>query len=178
MEETESCSRDAATLLSRSPVRFAEQVSFESVSRTQNDVTNKSMFLQISSSTSKTRLPAPRRICRDSPRGPADQTRRLPTSTRPSSAPCPSKSTLFALWSFDGTQPELLLRQFVETLQLNKPVCSFLTRELFGQAEIIIEKLQAISNVDDKWKLMTILVGGNDMCDFCEEPVRFNSVVL
>ena len=49
----------------------------------------------------------------------------------------------------------------------------FCFRDLIPQAEELVKKLKGDENVnmEEDWKLVTILVGGNDMCDYCESKV-------
>ena len=58
----------------------------------------------------------------------------------------------------------------------------YLYRDLLEQAQIVVDRMKATnSSVSDtamdfdfetSWKLMTILIGGNDMCDFCTDRVE------
>jgi hypothetical protein len=38
-----------------------------------------------------------------------------------------------------------------------------------GQAKKIVERMKADKNInyDEDWKVITLFVGGNDLCDFC-----------
>lgn len=38
-----------------------------------------------------------------------------------------------------------------------------------GQAKLIVERMKADKNInfDEDWKVITLFVGGNDLCDFC-----------
>ena len=43
-----------------------------------------------------------------------------------------------------------------------------------GQAELLVERMKKDSNVDfeNDWKVITIFVGGNDLCDYCDNKVH------
>ena len=45
-----------------------------------------------------------------------------------------------------------------------------------GQAEKLVERMKKESNIDfeNDWKVITIFVGGNDLCDFCDNKVEPN----
>ena len=42
-----------------------------------------------------------------------------------------------------------------------------------GQAELLVKRMKSNSNIDfdNDWKVITVFVGGNDLCDFCEDKV-------
>ena len=42
-----------------------------------------------------------------------------------------------------------------------------------GQAELLVRRMKDSDNIDYKndWKVITIFIGGNDLCDFCEDKV-------
>ena len=45
-----------------------------------------------------------------------------------------------------------------------------------GQAEKLVERMKKESDIDfeNDWKVITIFVGGNDLCDFCDNKVGPN----
>ena len=48
-------------------------------------------------------------------------------------------------------------------------------RDMPGQAELLVKRMKSNSNIDfdNDWKIITLFVGGNDLCDFCEDKVIF-----
>ena len=42
-----------------------------------------------------------------------------------------------------------------------------------GQAELLVSRMKDSDNIDyeNDWKVITIFIGGNDLCDFCEDKV-------
>ena len=53
-------------------------------------------------------------------------------------------------------------------------VFTFPSSAMPGQAEKLVERMKKESNIDfeNDWKVITIFVGGNDLCDFCDNKVR------
>ena len=44
-----------------------------------------------------------------------------------------------------------------------------------GQAVKLVDRMKADSNIDmeNDWKVITMFVGGNDLCDYCDDKVCF-----
>ena len=44
-----------------------------------------------------------------------------------------------------------------------------------GQAEKLVERMKKESNIDfeNDWKVITIFVGGNDLCEYCDDKVSW-----
>ena len=42
-----------------------------------------------------------------------------------------------------------------------------------AQAQLLVERMKSEPGVDfeNDWKLITLFIGGNDLCDYCDEPV-------
>ena len=53
-----------------------------------------------------------------------------------------------------------------------RPCC----RDLPGQAEALIAKMQRDSEIDfaNDWKMVTLFIGGNNLCAYCEDLVSLN----
>ena len=49
-----------------------------------------------------------------------------------------------------------------------------------GQAEKLVERMKKESNIDfeNDWKVITIFVGGNDLCDFCDNKVGPKNILV
>lgn len=47
-------------------------------------------------------------------------------------------------------------------------------RDMVAQANMLIARLQADPKVDfaNDWKVVTLFIGGNDLCESCMNPVR------
>ena len=45
-----------------------------------------------------------------------------------------------------------------------------------GQAELLVDRLRSDPKVDfeNDWKLITIFIGGNDLCDYCNDEEEFS----
>ena len=56
-----------------------------------------------------------------------------------------------------------------------RPCC----RDLPGQAEALIAKMQRDSEIDfaNDWKMVTLFIGGNNLCAYCEDLVSLNPCV-
>lgn len=46
-------------------------------------------------------------------------------------------------------------------------------RNILSQAKELVNRLQSDRkmDVDNDWKLITLFIGGNDLCAFCKDPV-------
>ena len=44
-----------------------------------------------------------------------------------------------------------------------------------GQAVKLVDRMKADSKIDmeNDWKVITLFVGGNDLCDYCDDKVYF-----
>ena len=62
--------------------------------------------------------------------------------------------------------------------QLNMAVSGAVTTELPSQASRLVDKLRGDGDIDidNEWKLVTILIGGNDLCRGCVEIERFSAL--
>ena len=45
-----------------------------------------------------------------------------------------------------------------------------------GQAVKLVDRMKADSKIDmeNDWKVITLFVGGNDLCDYCDDKVYFS----
>ena len=43
-----------------------------------------------------------------------------------------------------------------------------------AQANLLVERMKSEPGVDfeNDWKLITLFIGGNDLCDYCDDKVR------
>ncbi|XP_033619310.1 phospholipase B1, membrane-associated isoform X2 [Fukomys damarensis] len=59
---------------------------------------------------------------------------------------------------------------------LNQAVAGARAENLASQAERLVDLMRtdARINFQEDWKLITVFIGGNDLCDFCDNPVRFS----
>jgi len=50
------------------------------------------------------------------------------------------------------------------------------SRHMPGQAQLLVERLRADPKVDfeNDWKLITLFIGGNDLCDYCNDEEEFS----
>ena len=62
--------------------------------------------------------------------------------------------------------------------QLNMAVSGAVTADLPFQASGLVDKLRGDSNIDinNDWKLVTIFIGGNDLCSGCIEVEKFSAL--
>ncbi|XP_041366930.1 phospholipase B1, membrane-associated-like [Gigantopelta aegis] len=51
------------------------------------------------------------------------------------------------------------------------------SHDMPGQARMLVDKLKSDVNIDyhNDWKVITLFVGGNDMCDACHDKVKFSA---
>lgn len=42
-----------------------------------------------------------------------------------------------------------------------------------GQARTLVDKMKSNKDIDfqNDWKVITLFIGGNDLCDFCDDRV-------
>ncbi|KAJ7340976.1 hypothetical protein JRQ81_004263 [Phrynocephalus forsythii] len=59
---------------------------------------------------------------------------------------------------------------------LNQAVAGARAENLPSQARRLIELMKSDSNINfqEDWKLITLFIGGNDLCDHCKDPVRYS----
>ncbi|XP_067099417.1 phospholipase B1, membrane-associated-like [Osmerus mordax] len=60
---------------------------------------------------------------------------------------------------------------------LNQAVPGATSSDMTTQARVLIDKMKNDSRVDfqNDWKLITMFIGGNDLCDFCTDSVYFSA---
>eukprot|EP00794_Sanderia_malayensis_P015211 gene15211-16782_t len=51
---------------------------------------------------------------------------------------------------------------------LNVAVSGAISIDLPGQATTLIERLKSYHNYEDSWKVLTLWIGGNDLCGYCK----------
>jgi len=46
-------------------------------------------------------------------------------------------------------------------------------RDIYSQAQMLVARMKADSavNIDKDWKMVTLFIGGNDLCAFCKDSV-------
>ncbi|XP_061115105.1 phospholipase B1, membrane-associated-like [Conger conger] len=59
---------------------------------------------------------------------------------------------------------------------LNQAVPGANSRDMPGQARILVDKMKNDLRIDfqNDWKVITMFIGGNDLCDFCTDSVYFS----
>jgi len=57
--------------------------------------------------------------------------------------------------------------------RLNVAVTGAISEELVPQVNHLVEKLSTLNN-SKAWKHITLFIGGNDLCDSCNEPARYS----
>jgi len=57
---------------------------------------------------------------------------------------------------------------------LNRAISGSRVDVLPGEAQDLVNKMKADSrvNMTDDWKMISILIGGNDLCDYCDDPEK------
>lgn len=52
-------------------------------------------------------------------------------------------------------------------------IFSVFSRDMPGQAVELVERMKCDKKIDfeNDWKMITMFVGGNDLCDYCEDKV-------
>ncbi|XP_060066978.1 phospholipase B1, membrane-associated-like [Ylistrum balloti] len=60
---------------------------------------------------------------------------------------------------------------------LNVAVTGSIAADLPDQARMLVSRINADPNINaaTDWKLVTLFIGGNDMCEFCIDPVKFSA---
>lgn len=50
----------------------------------------------------------------------------------------------------------------------------FRCRDIPGQAVALVERMKCDKNInfEEDWKMITLFIGGNDLCDYCDDKVR------
>lgn len=53
-------------------------------------------------------------------------------------------------------------------------------RDMPGQADSLISKMKADTSFDyeNDWKLVTMFIGGNDLCDYCDDRVTYINFIF
>ena len=53
-------------------------------------------------------------------------------------------------------------------------------RDMYGQAEMLVKRMKGESNIDyeNDWKVITIFIGGNDLCAFCKDKVSISVLIV
>eukprot|EP00008_Paramoeba_atlantica_P014311 CAMPEP_0201491772 /NCGR_PEP_ID=MMETSP0151_2-20130828/31147_1 /ASSEMBLY_ACC=CAM_ASM_000257 /TAXON_ID=200890 /ORGANISM="Paramoeba atlantica, Strain 621/1 / CCAP 1560/9" /LENGTH=401 /DNA_ID=CAMNT_0047878287 /DNA_START=114 /DNA_END=1319 /DNA_ORIENTATION=- len=59
--------------------------------------------------------------------------------------------------------------------RLNVAVSGAVASDMPGQAVILADRFKMIPGWDRKWKLVSIFIGGNDLCDVCHDPEDHDS---
>lgn len=74
-------------------------------------------------------------------------------------------------YSTESSFIKSILVRFKSSYGFNAAVSGQEARHLLQQAKTLINKLKASKSVDfqNDWKLITILIGGNDICDYCRD---------
>uniref|UniRef100_A0A8D2IRR7 Phospholipase B1, membrane-associated n=1 Tax=Varanus komodoensis TaxID=61221 RepID=A0A8D2IRR7_VARKO len=59
---------------------------------------------------------------------------------------------------------------------LNQAVAGARARDVPSQARRLIDLMKTDSNINfqEDWKLVTLFIGGNDLCSFCKDPVHYS----
>lgn len=59
---------------------------------------------------------------------------------------------------------------------LNQAVAGAKSRDMVGQVRTVVNKLKTDSRIDfqNDWKVITMFVAGNDICDFCTDSIIFS----
>ncbi|XP_039916279.1 phospholipase B1, membrane-associated isoform X2 [Hirundo rustica] len=57
---------------------------------------------------------------------------------------------------------------------LNQAVAGAIAEDVPGQVRKLVDRMKNDTRIDfqNDWKLITLFIGGNDLCKFCENPVR------
>ncbi|XP_066303633.1 phospholipase B1, membrane-associated-like [Branchiostoma lanceolatum] len=58
--------------------------------------------------------------------------------------------------------------------QLDQAVAGAVSGDMAGQARRLVDLIKACEDIDfdHDWKVVTLLIGGNDLCDYCEDKER------
>ncbi|XP_041950493.1 phospholipase B1, membrane-associated-like [Alosa sapidissima] len=67
-------------------------------------------------------------------------------------------------------------RQDTPQAFLNQAVAGAKAADILGQARALVERMKTDSRVDfqNDWKVITVFIGGNDMCDYCKNALQFS----
>ena len=62
--------------------------------------------------------------------------------------------------------------QVLKKSRHNEDLLTF-DRDMPGQAQNLVNKLRADSNInfEQEWKMITLFIGGNNLCAFCDDLV-------
>uniref|UniRef100_G1NDE1 Phospholipase B1, membrane-associated n=1 Tax=Meleagris gallopavo TaxID=9103 RepID=G1NDE1_MELGA len=66
--------------------------------------------------------------------------------------------------------------QTTENAALNQAVAGAQAEDVPAQVRRLVDRMMNDSriNMQSDWKLITLFIGGNDLCKFCEDPIRFS----
>ena len=61
---------------------------------------------------------------------------------------------------------------YILTVIFNFPFCS---SDMFGQAENLVNRIYADQDIDvnNDWKVITLFIGGNDLCGYCKNRANY-----
>ncbi|XP_055487013.1 phospholipase B1, membrane-associated-like isoform X2 [Leucoraja erinacea] len=67
-------------------------------------------------------------------------------------------------------------RQDTQHAFLNQAVAGSVTGELMPQVRELLKRMKnnLLINFQEDWKIITLFVGGNDLCDYCKNPAEFS----
>ncbi|XP_004540396.2 phospholipase B1, membrane-associated isoform X1 [Maylandia zebra] len=59
---------------------------------------------------------------------------------------------------------------------LNQAVPGAKSDDMAGQARILVDKMKSDSRIDfnNDWKVITMFIGGNDICDYCKDTIYYS----
>ena len=60
------------------------------------------------------------------------------------------------------------------TISLNMKMSLYIYRKMQEQANMLVRRLNQLlttEEMNDKWKMITIFIGANDLCDSCYDQV-------
>ena len=55
----------------------------------------------------------------------------------------------------------------------NFAVSGAVASDLLGQAQLLVNRIKS-DNLENEWKVITVFIGGNDLCAICEDEVKFS----
>ncbi|KAJ8309413.1 hypothetical protein KUTeg_014287 [Tegillarca granosa] len=50
-------------------------------------------------------------------------------------------------------------------------------RDMPGQARLLVQRMNEDPEIDmdNDWKIITVFIGGNDLCDYCDDPAQYSA---
>jgi len=72
-----------------------------------------------------------------------------------------------------GTCP-VLMHNVHQGTKLNVAVSGGISSDMASQARRLIDRIKAMPNYLNEWKLISLMIGGNDACDSCKNLTVFN----